>query len=56
MNTQVFVQNPSWNSIMALNGLELLWPLTDHLFLFNAERFEDLHKEVFLLIELFNES
>ncbi|CAI2382755.1 unnamed protein product [Moneuplotes crassus] len=55
-NTVNVAMNPSWNSIMAAEGLEIIWPLTDHLLLFPGERFESLHKDIFLLIKIFNES
>jgi len=39
-----------------MGGLEIIWPFTDHLFLFVGEKFNNLHKEIILLIRLYNES
>lgn len=53
---EIHTLTPSINSIMAMGGLDILWPLTDILFMFNNSRIKHLHQEVALCIRLFNES
>lgn len=55
-NTEIYILNPSWNTIMAMGGLEILWPFTEYLFLFSGEDFTKLHKNFMLLIQNFNKS
>ena len=55
-NTEVYILNPSWATIMAMGGLEILWPYTEYLFLFSGEDFDELHQQFMQLIRIFNES
>ena len=54
--TQLYIFTPSIHTIMTMGGLDLLWPLTNYLFLFKGAQIENLHREVFQWIRIFSES
>ena len=55
-NTEVYIYTPSFNTIMAMGGLDILWPLADVLFLFSNNKIDNIHKLILSCIRLFIES
>lgn len=53
-NTEVYIFNPCFSTLMAMGGLDVIWPFTETLFMFERGQFEDMHKDILKIIRNFN--
>jgi hypothetical protein len=53
-NSEVYIFNPCFSTLMAMGGLDIIWPFTDMLFMFEGGQLESMHRDVLKIIREFN--
>jgi hypothetical protein len=53
-NSEVYIFNPCFSTLMAMGGLDIIWPFTDKLFMFEGGQLESMHRDVLKIIRKFN--